>query len=139
MVSAVALFCQDIREEKAETVTLVGIFPDNISVASIPFTFPKLAIYARILFPVSDEPPATVALRLVRPDGTETAMANFATDFIRKGREQAVAKGGVNAGLIGTAIMAVFPITQAGRMDVIAKIDGNDLVCGTLNVHVDAA
>src|SRR6476660_6182815 len=107
MVSAVAVFCQDKREEKAETVTLVGIFHDNISVPSIPFTFPKLAIYARILFSVSDEPPASASLRLVRPDGTEMVMVNFATDFIRKGREQAVAKGGVTAGLIGTAIMAV--------------------------------
>ena len=30
-VSAVAIFCQDIREEKAGTVSIVGILPDNIS------------------------------------------------------------------------------------------------------------
>lgn len=135
MASAIALFCQDIREEKAGTVTIVGIFPDNISVAKIPFVFPKMAIYARLSFTFAEKP-NEIALRLVAADGSETQLSVFDKDILRKGREEGQLRGGVHAGYVGTAILAPFFVAQAGRMNVVARIDDVDTICGTFNIHI---
>ena len=139
MISAVALFCQDIREEKAGTVSIIGVFTDNITVQKVPFAFPQMAIYTRINFPVSEEPPRIIAMRIVFADGREIDLATFDAELIQKARSESVAKGSAKAGLVATAAMAPVPIAQAGRINVIAKIDGQDSVCGTLNVQVPDA
>src|SRR5262245_31880489 len=116
MLSAVALFCEDIREEKAGTYTIIGIFSDNISVPGLPFAFAKLGIYARLTFPVSDAP-SPIALRLVEADGKEVPLTVFGEDIIETARKQSIEKGAVNGGLIATALIVGFGVRQAGRMN----------------------
>jgi hypothetical protein len=137
MACAISLFCQDIREEKAGTVSIVGIFPDNISVAQVPFTFPKIAIYGRLSFLVTDEPPKEISLRLAQADNTEIPLSVFDAEIIQRARAESQAKGGAKAGLIATAILVSFPVKQAGRINVMVKIDGEESICGTLNVQVE--
>ena len=51
--SAIGIFCEDIRQEKSEQDTLIGILPDNVNVPSIPGMFPKLGLVVRMHFDVS--------------------------------------------------------------------------------------
>jgi hypothetical protein len=136
MYSAISLFCEDIREEKAGTVTIIGIYPDNITVESTPFNFAKLAVYTRINFPVAGVLPKAIALRLIGTDGKEIPLASFDQALIAKAQKESLDKGATNAGLIGSAVLVPLPVRQAGRMNVIARIDDQDYVCGTLNVQL---
>jgi hypothetical protein len=139
MVCAIALFCQDIREEKAGTVSVIGVLTDNITVSKVPVAFPQMAIYARLSFLASDEGPKTIAMRIVYADGKEMALATFDTDLIQKGRHEAQTKGAAKVGLVSSAMIAPFAVNHAGRLNVIASVDGVDEICGTLNVQVAEA
>jgi hypothetical protein len=136
MVEAIALFCDDIREEKAGTVSIIGIYPDNINVPQVPIMLPKCGIYARYNLPVGDTPPKTIALRLVYADGSETPLTVFNAETIERARVESQAKGAGKVGLISTAILAPFPIKKEGRINVIVKIDNEESICGTLNIQV---
>jgi len=136
MVSAIALFCDDIREEKSGVVSAIGILPDNINVASVPFIFPKLVIYARISFETTGEPPRVINLRLVHADNKEAPLTAFDEAIIQRGLRESQEKGAANAGLVATAIMSPFRVRQAGRINVVAKIDDKDIICGTLNIQL---
>jgi hypothetical protein len=139
MVCATALFCEDVREEKLGTVTVVGIFPDNVTVQSIPFNFPKLAIYARISFGVSDRAPTRIALRIVHGDGEATFLTVFERELIDRARCEAQEKEGPSVGLVATAVISPFHVKQAGRINVMVKADEEDeSVCGTLNILASA-
>src|SRR5262245_1416449 len=45
--SVIALFCEDIREEKSGQDTIIGILPDALNVPQFPGALPKLGIYVR--------------------------------------------------------------------------------------------
>jgi hypothetical protein len=136
VLAAIALFCDDIREEKAGTVSVIGIYPDNINVPKVPLALPKCGIYTRISFPVEEEPPKTIALSLAYADGTEVSLTMLDTELIQKARSESQAKGAPKAGLISTSLLAPFAIKKEGRINVIARIDDEDVVCGTLNVQL---
>src|SRR4051794_5934383 len=74
--SAIALFCEDIREEKTGQDTLIGILPDNVRVPSFPGAMPKVCVYLRINLP-RDTAIRRAKSRLDLPDGTSFAMANL--------------------------------------------------------------
>jgi hypothetical protein len=122
MYCVISLFCEDIREEKAGTVTIIGIYTDNITVTVAPFNFAKLAVYTRISFPVTAALPKAIALRLIATDGKEVALASFDQGLIAKAQKESLEKGAANAGLIGSAVLVPFTVRQPGRMNVVAKI-----------------
>jgi hypothetical protein len=136
MVAAIALFCDDIREEKAGTVSVIGIYPDNITVQKAPLMLPKCGIYVRLNIRLEETPPERISLRLVHADGTEFPLTTFNVEMMEKARAESQAMGAANAGLISTALLAPFPIKQLGRINVVVKIDNEESVCGTLNVQV---
>jgi len=45
--AAIALFCDDIREEQSGVMSVIGIYPDNLRAPSFPLAFPRLGIYVR--------------------------------------------------------------------------------------------
>lgn len=136
MISALALFCDDIREERSGQVSVIGIYTDNITVESVPLVLPKLAVYMRISLSVDEPAPKMIATRLVQTDNKEIPFSTFESDIIEKAIRESREKGASRAGLIGTAIMPGFRVRQMGRMNVIAKIEDQELICGTLNVQV---
>src|SRR5215208_8095167 len=76
-VSAVAIFCEDIREEQSGQNTIVGTLPDNLVVQAPPTGTPstasavmgKLAVYLRINFDIDDKP-QEVTIKLLNTNGT---------------------------------------------------------------------
>jgi hypothetical protein len=135
-ISIIALFCQDIREEKSGTDIIIGVMPDNISVPSVPFILPKLSVYARVNIALSREPPRIIQLKLTQQSAPEVSISAIDAPLIEKTIRESREKGSANAGLISKAILVNFKIEKQGRLDVKAIVDEQEFVCGTLNVEV---
>jgi hypothetical protein len=132
--TATAFFCEDIRHEQGDTNSLVGIMPDNISGApEYPALLPKLGIYVRINFDPNDDP-GSIEMVLVRANGEEQRISKIQRQLIEKTIGEAKRDGNPVAGIITRAIIAPFPITEAGRMRVFARLPKGDVLAGSLNV-----
>jgi hypothetical protein len=133
-VSALALFCEDIREEQTGVNTLVGILPDNVRFTTLPSAFPKLGIYLRIRIPVTDAPPTMIAIRLRAPETADIELSTLDSALIQKAMREALDSGASHGGLISQATIVGFEVKKPVRINVIVSIDGQDTIAGTLNL-----
>jgi hypothetical protein len=129
------LFCEDIREEKGGTDSLVGVLLDNIEVPVIPTALPKLGMYTRLGFSLSAAPDNTLVL-LRYPDGREQQLAEFSKERIEKEIEKAKTSGAPFAGFVSRGRAVPFPIAQTGRLLVVVKSSDTEIVSGHLNVKI---
>lgn len=134
-LSAVTLFCEDIREEKSGADTLIGVFPDNVQIPQVPGAFPKLGIYTRIVA-VVDAPPERFEIALEHLDGSEQILASFDATFVRKASDDARALGAPVVGFISKAVAAPFPIAIAGRLLLKVRTPTEEIISGNLNIKV---
>jgi len=127
----VALFCQDIREEKDEVVSLIGILPDNLQtpkmvpdaqgvIRSTARMLSSLHIYLRINFdPDFDLPEAY--MRIVLPTEEVIEIGKIPGDVIAKARSQAKETGLPLAGVISRLGIGSFAMPKPGllRLEVV--------------------
>lgn len=131
-LSAIALFCEDAREEQGGLFSLIGVMPDNIEVPEIPGLIPKLAIYVRVNLEVGYNP-RSLMLWLQGPNEVKHELTEFEADMIEKTRQQASADNNTIAGLQARAVSAPFPVFEEGRVQVILDVDGAEQVIGSVN------
>src|SRR5215471_2264546 len=132
----VALFCEDIRIEKSETVTIVGVLPDNAAVPGLPGMFPKLGVYVRANFPV-DAAPSSFRLRLEFPwEGTPPTFGALDASAIAGAVAKAKGAGNPTVGLITMGVFAPFSVQAAGQVRAIVVIDDDEegMLAGHLNI-----
>lgn len=120
----IALFCEDIREEKNELITLVGIYPDNVNVAPLQGmlvpegsgrVIARLFVYLRFHFDFdADLPP--YAVRIVAPGDHVTHLGNIDASVVSKAKGDAKSKGLAFAGVTLRAGLLNFGIMQPGLM-----------------------
>ncbi len=135
--SALALFCEDIRQEKGGIVSLVGVLLDNINVEGVPGFAPKLAIYIRANFdPTQDLAP--IWYELILPDGSVPVSDHVKREVLEKAQTESLRDGNPIASLVSRAIMSPFAIQQAGRMRVVVHFGDKEILAGSLNVKVTA-
>jgi hypothetical protein len=127
--SAIALFCEDIREESRGQVTLVGVVPDNGAVAEIPATIPKFCAFIRVNFS-PERPPESLATFLRLPDGTEVAYSDHDVSGLRQSSKDAIEKGNPLVGSVGRVVGINFPISSEGLIGAFAKINGEERLAG---------
>jgi len=132
--NVVGVFCEDIREEKSGTDTLVGVMPDNISVQAVPGLFPKIAFYTRAHIPI-DSPIRSISIKVILLDGTTVELGGFDASAIEKEMEAVRKKGTPHVGFIFRGILSPMPIPKFGRVNVWAKVDEEEFVCASLNVE----
>lgn len=137
--SIIGLFCEDLREEKSGADIIVGVFPDNVNVAGqAPQLMPKLAVYGRVHVPVDYKITSDIVLLLFDQEGKQLVeLANFSRAAIQTTQEEVRARGGAIAGFISRAVISPFQITQSGRVVMRARLEGDDFVCGSLNLILD--
>src|SRR5204863_1010 len=98
-LSAIGIFCEDIREEKSGQVTLVGILPDNVVMPRIPPEIaeknpsarpiiPRIALYVRVHVG-ADEAMQPLRLKLILPNDSEMEIGTIDTDLITKSQNEA--------------------------------------------------
>lgn len=138
-LSVMALFCEDIREEKGDIVTLVGILPDTVNFEEPPNETPmgqitrvisKLCIYARVNFdPTMDL--GVPQMWLVMPDGERLPLGDISSDIVGKSKSEAANKGNLLAGIVSRIVLAGFrPPNGSVKLEV--EINGETHLGGTL-------
>jgi hypothetical protein len=130
--SVTCLFCEDLREEKSEQNSLIGILPDNVEFPVFPSMMPKLAIYVRIHLDAASSIPKTTEAKLISTDGQETELPSWDMAAIEKGFSDAKSSGTPLVGLVLRAVLSPFPISKAGVLVVKVLIDGTEYVAGNL-------
>jgi hypothetical protein len=134
-VSAICLFCEDIRTEANEVNTLVGILPDNLNVPGIPGNMPKLGMYVRINLDPAAEP-CSISLELALPWGDVIPLGEIDQSLIAKARKDAQNSRAPVAGIISRSLFSPFPILGEGRIRAIAKIRDEPVTVGSLNIRL---
>ena len=134
-ISVVALFCSDVRQEKGGTETIVGVFPDNVNVPTIPGAFAQMHIYVRMHVLPSFKP-RQIITRIVLPDGSELDRSEMDQGLVERTREKAFANNSPYMGLVAKFTMVPMHIAQEGRLQVIVSVDDQDHVAGALNLRL---
>lgn len=53
------IFCEDVRQEVGETISIVGMYPSALLANSgCPFVLPKFSAIIWVVYPIEDDPPA---------------------------------------------------------------------------------
>lgn len=145
--SAVTVFCEDIREEKGGTDTLVGLLTDNLNLqgmteppsglpsGSIPVPgIPKLGIYTRVVVPADTKLKLIVAF-FTLPSGKESVIGEFDANLIEKATAEARSFGSPICTLLGKTVVAPLLIrSPGGRFLVTVRAGGEEIIAGTLNI-----
>lgn len=132
--SAVTIFCEDLRDERSGTETMIGILPDNVNVPAFPFAFPKLAMYTRIII-ANDFEIEPIEL-LMSINGNEVALGVVDRELITKAIDDSKEAGAPITGLISRAIAVPFPIPEASRILIFAKTSRHSVTTGTLRLQL---
>jgi hypothetical protein len=142
-MSAVAIFCEDIREEASGQNSIVGTLPDNLTLAAAqppqenarPL-FPKLGLYLRINFDANGEPPRDLSVRLINTDGEPHPLQGWSRETVDKAFADSRENGMPVVGLILTVVAAPFIFPGAGKLMAVVNVDGADHIAGAMNVIV---
>lgn len=131
-INVIAIFCDDIREEKSEQQTLVGILPDNIVLDRIPGALSRIGFYVRIHAPV-DSPLNDVSLIITESDGKIVPLSTFEQSIIEESRKASRDNGFSYVGLVTRALAVPFNVSKAGLVHINVLIDGAEYHAGSLN------
>jgi hypothetical protein len=138
-VQIVGLFCEDIREEKSDQLTLVGILPDNVDIPPPPTgaargMIPKLCLYVRIYLDLEDEL-KEIKVRLAFPGSSaeEIDVGSISEQLIRTSKEQAVANGLPIAGVVHRVVLQQFTFPTAGKITAVVESEQMRRTCAVLN------
>lgn len=129
--SAIALFCDDVREEKAGSETLVGVLSDNIRVANIPGFFYRLVLYARLHIFELKEPP-TIHFRIVDEAGGIIADIAQDPEEVENIYADAMSTCVGYFGYVARIRMTPFRIEKPGIISVIVSVNGVEQVAGAI-------
>lgn len=130
---AVGVFCEDLREEKSGQEIIIGVMPDNLRVFQLPALLPKLGLYFRIhLYPTA--PIRFISTKIRFADKSELELGSFDQSSIEKTQSEARANGAPVTGLISRGVISPLSIPGPGRILAIVVVDGQELVCGSLNI-----
>ena len=137
-LTAIAIFCEDIRTEQSGIETLIGIMPDNIIVmAEEPKdgarqALSKVGLYTRINFD-KGAVPSRMSIRLLDPMGEEVGTTEV---------DQAVFAAAVEAsgdlpfcGIKSPIVIRNFPV-MLGVYRVFVETDIGDITAGALNIRL---
>lgn len=146
-----ALFCEDIREEKGGSLMLIGLLPDTVNLKAPDATgtitqieedqepdklLAKLCVYLRINFdPAFDLGEPT--MRLVLPNDEAIPIGTISAAVAKKAASEAKEKGNLFAGLISRAVLVGFRPPKMGTVKVEITISGKAYVAGALNFQMD--
>lgn len=137
-IQVTAVLCEDIREEKGETVSVIGALPDVISFPMFPMVFPKLGFFIRISIPIEMEP-KTIEVKLKGADGSIVEMSTFDPKTLSDSREKAKKNEMPFIGLLTRGVASPYQFNSPGLMEVWVHVDGTPYLAGALRVQKGGA
>lgn len=145
-LSIIGTFCEDIRVETGDIITLIGLLPDNINTQPAlaekgevaidnSRLLTKLCVYTRANFD-PDDPINEINLKLVFPDEKEVPLGGASPDIIKVAKEQAKERGNLLAGVVMRGVMYPFRM-QTGILRLEAIIGSEVRLISHLNFKAD--
>jgi hypothetical protein len=145
-LSILGLFCEDIREESGEILTLVGLMPDTVNVEVMPEGgkisaakknrfLNNLCVFVRANFDPNDSV-EVIALTLAFPDDSEIQLGDVPSETIKKAKMDALERGLPLSGVIFRGVLAGFRIKKSGVVRLIADIGGEKRTLAMLNFQL---
>lgn len=136
---AYSQFCDDVRQEIGNKVSLMGIYGGQLIVADVPFAMPKLCCVITCTTP-ADQPFSSLNFR-VSADGTEVARGELPSDAFTQAVPQFLANSTPDDpikryGLSLTLVLSPYLIQKAHLIKTYVIADGEELIAGRLNVMV---
>jgi hypothetical protein len=129
-----AIFCEDIREERSGSTTLVGVMGDNVYIPYAPVAIPKLCIYFRAYFDCKELPPSEgISMAILSPDDPPIVIGKIEGSALRESYDEARRKGAPKAGMISRVEFGGFIVKQLGRIVFEVECDGQKYWAGMLN------
>jgi len=139
MIYGVTLFCEDVREEKAPLVSLIGIMPDNLVIGEFPSAIPRIAFYTRVIFSLDFSPKNPVRVMIRVPGAPEEFKSQevgvLTFDMIKEAKTS-------QTGLCSAYSYAAaynFLIPEAGHLTVYLEVDGEEIITGVVNLALPSA
>jgi hypothetical protein len=133
-LNCIALFCDDVRDEINNTTTVVGIMPDNLFVTAIPGALQKLALYVRCNIDVRMTVTGPLQIFLQHTDGSRHLLQEIPPQFLNTQKANMTANGLPFMGIFSRFNFAQFMIPTPGLVSAIVRFEGQETVCGVLNV-----
>lgn len=133
-LSAITLFCEDIRNETQGTEIIVGVLPDIVNVQNpSPINVPRLGVFTRANFPL-DACPRELEFR-VKVGGQPPMSSKVEDDVIDHARSVAEEKKLALVGFKSQAFLS-FPLEKT--IDLVATVvaDGVETVTGAIRFEV---
>ncbi|MED5545754.1 MAG: hypothetical protein VYD90_10935 [Pseudomonadota bacterium] len=141
-----AVFAEDIRFERGDQVSIIGIFPDEIQISGKKSpppelegkvavqTIPKLSVYARTHLPASSYKGGSLEFWVEAPSGKKVFSSESDEDFLRAEFEKSRAKGDEEITLISHLIFSPFPVREFGRFKAFVSCMGESIEAGHLSI-----
>jgi hypothetical protein len=139
-VSAVCVFCEDLREDKSGQDIIIGTLPDNlVGQASLAF-LPRIGAYLRVHLDVERDIPKEISAKLLTTDGQLVAETMWDRSVVDKAFADSKTNHMPIVGLIFKVVVAPFPIsTEGGKITALVIIDGVEYLAGAVNIVVPTA
>lgn len=132
-ISAIVLFCDDIREEKSGAHSLMGIMGDNVEVPGFPGAINRVAIYVRINLPLSFDP-CLLKLVMHPPSDEPTVINEIDEGLVARSISEARDLENPIAGIYSKMVASPFPTPVSGRYWLELSWKDNSHFLGSLNV-----
>ena len=141
--SCVGLFCEDIREEASGSHTIVGVMPDNITLArpggaasSDALLFPKMGIYLKLNLDVGARPTGRITTGVSFPGMSEIALGAFEPEALETAFASAIESGLPVVGVIFKAVLSPLQFRESGLATAYVTLEGQKLVGAVLNIQI---
>jgi len=141
--NCVGIFCEDIREEISGTHTIVGVMPDNISVAGpsnkeagSSLLFPKMGIYLRLNIDISHKPVGAITARASIPGLADMTLGELGPEAIERAFVDAAAKNLPFVGIIFKAFLSPLQLPKAGVATAFVKVEEMEIPGAILNIQI---
>src|SRR4051794_40800732 len=136
-VTALALFCEDIRREGGARDTLIGVKADTTRVPNFPGRFKNISAYFRVRFEIGKQYPDPVGIE-VEAEGMkieqDSPTGPIPPELIESAIKNATAVGSPYATIIGRIEFEGLVIPQPVTLKAMLRVGSQTELCGILNI-----
>jgi hypothetical protein len=136
LLRAVAIFCEDLRQEGTGQDILIGTMSDNLGLPGFPAMLPKLAVYLRAYFDTSSKPEA-ISAWVQFPWGQRIDLGEAAADLVRGAIDEAKSNNAPLAGVIFKGLISPFAVPSPGIATAHIRVGKHEHLCGMLNLTIN--
>ena len=140
---AYVIFCDDIRNESGNKLSLMGVYNGQMFIQSMPTLLPKLGMSMK-LFTSADKPVTTLGVRLISSAQDAPVLSiDMPPDDIKSGQREAIKSANeikgdgeprIEIGFV--AVLPPFQVAQPMSLKAIIIADGEEIVAGRLHISL---